>query len=208
MSVVQALKLTEAEYLAHERKAEFRSEFYRGEMFAMAGATREHNLIAGNCFGVVWRQLNQRRCEVYQSDMRVRISPTGLYTYPNVVVACGELQFLDDEVDVLLNPTLLIEVLSESTAAYDLGVKAKHYRQLESLQEFLLIDSQVAALEHFVRETADSWRVTDVQGTSAVLDLKSIGCQLPVAEAYAKVQLHPDAKSLLRPLPRPEPRRS
>ena len=199
MSTVPKLQLTEAEYLARERKADFRSEFYRGEMFAMAGATREHNLIAGNCFGVLWQQLAKRGCEVYQNDMKVRISATGLYTYPDVVVACGKPSFADQQHDVLLNPTLVIEVLSESTANYDCGVKATHYRRLESLQEFVLIDSHVATAEHYVRHDAQSWRITGVDGMAAVLRLNSIGCELPLAEAYAKVQLNADARALLRP---------
>jgi Uma2 family endonuclease len=207
MSTVPAKLLTEAEYLALERKAEFRSEFYRGETFAMAGATREHNLINGNCFGVIWQQLAKRGCEVYQNDMKVRISATGLFTYPDVVVACGNLVFADDQRDVLLNPSLLIEVLSESTAAYDCGVKARHYRQLESLQEFLLIDSRVATLEHYVREDADTWRITGVDGLRAVVRLKSIDCELPLADAYAKVQLHTDAKPLLQASLRSDPER-
>jgi Uma2 family endonuclease len=207
MSTVPYKLLTEAEYLARERKAEFRSEFYRGEMFAMAGASREHNLIASNVSRALGNQLATRRCEVYQTDMRVRITPTGLYTYPDVVVGCGDLQFIDKEGDVLLNPTVLVEVLSESTAAYDCGAKAAHYRRLESLQEFLLIDSHVATAEHYVRENAESWRVTGVDGLETVLTLKSIGCQLPLAETYAKVQLHPDAKPLLRPPFKPEPGR-
>ena len=126
MSTVPAHLLTEAEYLARERRAELRSEFYRGEMFAMAGATREHNLIASNINRVLGNQLAAGPCETYQSDMRVRISETGLYTYPDVVVACGDLVFLDDQGDVLLNPTLVVEVLSDSTAAYDCGTKARH----------------------------------------------------------------------------------
>jgi Uma2 family endonuclease len=200
MSTVPARLLTEAEYLARERKADFRSEFYRGEMFAMAGATREHNLITGNCFGVLWQQLGKRGCEVYQSDMKVRIAATGLFTYPDVVVACGQLQFADDQRDVLLNPTVIIEVLSESTAAYDCGPKASHYRRLESLQEFVLLDQNSPYAEHYVREDARSWRITPVENLEAVIRLASIDCQLALAEAYAKVQFRPDAKPLLRPI--------
>ncbi len=207
MSTVPLPLLTEAEYLARERKADFRSEFYRGEMFAMAGATREHNLIAANINRALGNQLAQRPCEVYQSDMKVRISATGLFTYPDVVVACGSPVFADDKRDVLLNPTVLVEVLSESTAAYDCGPKALHYRHLESLREFLLIDSHVAAAEHYVREDAESWRVRGVEGLEAVLNLSCIDCQLPLAEAYAKVQLSADAKSLLRPIFQPPTRR-
>ena len=192
--------LTEAEYLARERKADFRSEFYRGEMFAMAGASREHNLIAANVNRVFGNQLASRPCEVYQSDMKVRISASGLFTYPDVVVACGELQFADDQRDVLLNPTVVVEVLSESTAAYDCGRKAAHYRLLESLQEFLLLDQNSPYAEHYVREDAQSWRITRIEGLDAVIKLASIDCQLTLADAYAKVQFQPDGTPLLRPI--------
>src|SRR5437868_13849004 len=135
MSSVPTRLVSEQEYLASERKAEFKSEFYRGEIFAMAGATREHNLIAANVSRAIGNQLADQPCEVYQSDMKVRVAATGLYTYPDVVVGCGELRFADDKKDVLLNPVFVAEILSASTAAYDCGPKAAHYRILDSLQE-------------------------------------------------------------------------
>jgi Uma2 family endonuclease len=200
MSTVPSRLLTEQEYLACERKAEFKSEFYRGEMFAMAGATREHNLIASNVNRSLGNQLAQRPCEVYQSDMKVRVGATGLHTYPDVVVGCGELQFADDERDVLLNPVFLVEILSQSTAAYDCGPKAAHYRLLDSLQEFLLIDQNVPFVEHYIREDAETWRVTRHQGLEATVEQPSIACRLPLAEAYAKVQFVATARSMLRPI--------
>ena len=200
MSTVPVKLLTEQEYLARERQAAFKSEFYRGEMFAMAGASREHNLIAGNLFFQLRSQLDQRPCEVYQSDMKVRIGPTGLNAYPDVVVGCGELQFADDEKDVLLNPIFLVEVLSESTATYDCGPKAAHYRLLDSLREFLLIDQNVAFVEHYVREDDQTWRVTRYEGLSAELELPSLGCRLRLADAYAKVKLAEGARPMLRPI--------
>jgi Uma2 family endonuclease len=200
MSTVPVRLLSEAEYLVRERKADFRSEFYRGEMFAMAGASREHNLISGNVNRALGNQLASRRCEVYQSDMKVRITPTGLFTYPDVVVACGQLLFADDQRDVLLNPTVVIEVLSDSTAAYDCGPKAAHYRRLDSLREFVLLDQNSSYAEHYVRADAQSWRITLVEGLDAVVRLASIDCQLTLAEAYAKVEFRVDAKPLLRPI--------
>jgi Uma2 family endonuclease len=123
MSTAPSRRLTEAEYLAIERQAETKSEFYNGEMFAMAGAKRNHNLIVTNLVRELSQKLRRKPCEVYPSDMRLKVGKTGLYTYPDVVVLCGEPRFLDDEVDTLLNPTLLIEVLSESTASYVRGVQ-------------------------------------------------------------------------------------
>ncbi len=200
MSTVPNRLLSEREYLSRERKADVRSEFYRGEVFAMAGASREHNLIAANISRSLGNQLADRPCEVYQSDMKVRVSETGLHTYPDVVVGCGELQFADDVKDVLLSPILLAEVLSESTAAYDCGPKAAHYRLLDSLQEFLLIDQNFPFAEHYLRDDADTWRVTRHEGLTAVIELRSIGCKLALADAYAKVQFVADARPLLRPI--------
>src|SRR4051794_10859027 len=112
-------RYTPEQYLALERKATFKSEYYNGSIYAMAGASRAHNLVAGNLFREVGSQLKDCPCEVYMSEMRVRVGPTGLYTYPDIVAVCGEPQFQDGELDTLLNPTLIVEVLSSSTEAYD-----------------------------------------------------------------------------------------
>jgi Uma2 family endonuclease len=200
MSTAPNQFLSEQEYLARERRASFRSEFYRGETFPMAGASREHNLISSNVNRSLGNQLANRPCEVYQSDMKVRVGATGLCTYPDVVVGCGELNFADDEKDVLLNPTFLVEVLSASTAAYDCGPKAAHYRLLDSLQEFILIDQNVTFAEHYIRDDAETWRVTRHEAPEAVIELRSIGCRLSMAEVYAKVNLIADARPLLRPI--------
>ena len=126
---------TPDEYLALERKAEYKSEYFGGEIFAMTGASRKHNLVAGNIFAALHLQLKKRPCEIYPSDMRVKVSPTGLYTYPDVAVVCGEPMFDDEQKDTLLNPTVLVEVLSKSTASYDRGEKFEHYRKIKSLAE-------------------------------------------------------------------------
>ena len=122
-------RLSPQEYLAIERKSETRNEYYNGEMFAMAGASREHNLISVNLLRDIGNQLEDRPCEAYPSDMRVSIEATGLYTYPDVSVVCGEPRFEDREVDTLLNPTVIIEILSPTTEAYDRGFKFRQYRQ-------------------------------------------------------------------------------
>ncbi len=200
MSSVPTRLLSEQEYLARERTAEFKSEFYRGEIFAMAGATREHNLIAANVSRALGNQLANRPCEVYQSDMKVRVAATGLYTYPDVVVGCGELQFVDSAKDALLNPIVLIEILSSSTAAYDCGTKAAHYRLLDSLKEFLLIDQNVPFAEHYIRDDGETWRVVRHEGIDTTIDLKSIGCRLVLADVYQKVQFATGARPLLWPI--------
>jgi Uma2 family endonuclease len=205
MSSVPRRLLSEQEYLARERAAAYRSEFYRGETFAMAGASREHNLIAANIARSFGNQLAIGPCEVYQSDMKVRIDPTGLYTYPDVVVACGELQFADDERDVLLNPTVLIEVLSESTAEYDCGTKATLYRLRESLREFLLIEQDEALADHYIRVDAQTWQITRVSGLDASIEFASIRCTLTLADAFAKVRFPAKPRRLLRVTGEEEP---
>ena len=137
MSTVPKSVMSEAEYLAFERQSRDKHEFYLGETFAMAGASRRHNLITLNIGGELRDRLKDRRCEAYVGDMRVRVKPNGLYTYPDVVVVCGDPEFLDSDVDTLLNPTLLIEVLSDSTEKNDRGTKFKQYRQIPSLREYI-----------------------------------------------------------------------
>ena len=127
-------RLSEAEYLAIERAAVFRSEFYDGEMFAMAGGSPTHSLIAGNLIRALGNRLQGGGCLTFNSDLRVKIEDSGLYTYPDVSVVCGELRFADAEEDTLVNPTLLAEVLSDTTEAYDRGEKFGHYRRIASLQ--------------------------------------------------------------------------
>lgn len=129
-----------AEYLLQERAAPTKSEYFQGEVIAMEGANRAHNLIVANMLGEVGNQLKDRSCEVYPSDMRVKVEPTGLYTYPDVTIVSEEPVFEDSEWETLLNPTVLIEVLSDSTEAYDRGAKSAQYRRLPSLNQRIRID--------------------------------------------------------------------
>jgi len=181
--------LTPEEYLAIERRAETRSEYFNGEMFLMTGASRKHNIVAGNIFRKLGNQLEGKPCEGYISDMRVRIPATGLYTYPDVVIVCGEPKFEDAELDTLLNPTLIVEVLSKSTASYDRGDKFKHYRSIPSLAEYLLVAQDEYKFEHYVKQADDRWILTDIRGLEAQVELTSISCVLPLREAYDKVDL-------------------
>jgi Uma2 family endonuclease len=177
------------DYLALERQAERKSEYLDGEIFAMAGTSRKHGLVAGNVFAALHAQLRDRECEAFTADMRVRIPATDLFTYPDIVVVCGEPRFDDEELDILLNPTLIVEVLSPTTADYDRGTKFAHYRTLPSLREYLLLAQDRVHAEHWLRQEAGSWLFTETDDASATLGLPSIGCRLPLAEAYAKVGL-------------------
>ena len=179
--------LTEEEYLLIERRAELKSEYFRGEMFQMAGAKRAHNLIAINLSASIHAHLRDKPCEVYQGDMRVKIS-SDFYTYPDVVTVCGEPKFLDGELDTLLNPLLLVEVLSKSTQGYDESFKAPEYRRLSSLRELVLVNQEMPYLEIYHRDRGTPWKMSTLTGLDATLSLKSIGCKIPFAEVYAKIK--------------------
>ena len=186
-SAATKIRFTPQEYLALERKSETRNEYYNGEIFAMAGASREHNLTVANLLRDIGNQLEDRPCESYPSDMRVYIEATGLYTYPDVSVVCGEPRFQDREVDTLLNPTVIVEVLSPSTEAYDRGNKFRHYRRIGSLREFVLISQDRMMVERYTRQGND-WVLSDMTDPDQVLKLESIGCQIPLDRIYAKIK--------------------
>lgn len=188
MSTQPKRYITPDDYLKAERAAEFKSEYFAGEVFAMTGATRRHNLVVGNLAGNLSQQLKACTCEVYASRMRVKVSATGLYTYPDVVVVCGEPLFEDGHQDTLLNPTLLIEAFSKSTENYDRGKKFGHYRRVESLQEYLLIAQDQPQVEHYLRRENNQWLLSEAAGLDAVLRLPSIECTLSLAEVYEKVR--------------------
>jgi Uma2 family endonuclease len=187
MSTQLKIYLTPQEYLAAERATEIKSEYFNGEMFAMSGASRKHNLIVTNIVVGLGQQTKGRPCEVYSSDMRVKVSATGLYTYPDVVVVCGEPKFEDAHVDTLLNPTLLVEVLSASTAAYDRGQKFAHYRGIESLSEYVLVSQDECRVEHFVKQSDRQWLQTIVLSLDAEVNLPGTQGVLRLREIYDRV---------------------
>jgi Uma2 family endonuclease len=189
MSSQAQKRYTPEEYLALERQAQCKSEYYAGDIFALAGASRWHNLIVANVVGELRSQLKGRPCTTYPSDMRVKISPTGLYTYPDVIVVCGAAQFEDNQQDTLLNPTLIVEVLSESTEAYDRGGKFAHYRKLASLMEYVLIAQTKPHIEHYVRQPDNRWLLSEADTPHDTIHLPSIDCHLALAEVYDKVDI-------------------
>ena len=186
MSAAPKAYVTPEQYLAMERQAEFKSEYFAGEIYAMAGGSKEHNRISGDVFGLLWTQLRDRPCAVYNSDMKIRVAGDH-YAYPDVVVVCGEEEYEDEETDVLLNPTLIVEVLSPTTEAWDRGGKSEQYRQRESLREYVLVAQDRPHVERFARQVSGQWLLTEGNGLEAVLSLPSIGCGLALAEVYRKV---------------------
>ena len=178
------------EYLRLERQAEYKSEYLNGEIFAMSGASREHNLIAGNIVAELNQQLRAKPCEVYPSDMRLKVTATGLYTYSDFMVVCGEPKFEDKYVDTLLNPTLIVEVLSQSTERYDRIAKTSYYRTLDSLAEHLLVAQDEVRLEQYVKQTNGQWLQFEYTSLDSVADLQSISCSLALSDVYDKVSLN------------------
>jgi Uma2 family endonuclease len=189
-TVPKKKRYTPQEYLDRERRSEFKHEYHAGEVFAMAGATEPHVLITTNVVFHLSAQLRQRPCRVYSGDMRVKVSATGLYTYPDAAVVCGEPRFEDERRDTLLNPEVVVEVLSESTEAYDRGKKFEHYRSVPSFREYVLIAQDRHRVERYTRQPDGRWLLSDeADGLDAVVELSSIGCELRLSEVYHLVNL-------------------
>lgn len=182
-------KITPEEYLASERKAEIKSEFFDGETFALAGESREHNQIASNIVRVLGNQLLEKPCSVYSSDMKVKMEEIQKYTYPDVVVSCDPEAFEDENNDVLLNPLVIFEILSDSTEACDRGEKFAHYQLLDSLAEYILVSQYSCRVEKFHRRDDNAWIYSACQEMEDIVKLVSVSCELPVSEIYRKVNL-------------------
>ena len=189
MSLQPKPRLTLEDYLALERSADFKSEYFNGEIFAMTGASESHNTIVVNVSSEIRQQLKKRPCKVYANDMRVKVDPTGLFTYPDIAVTCGKAQFDDTHLDTLLNPVLIVEVLSDSTEAYDRGRKFEHYRKLDSLVEYVLIAQNRPHIESYRRQADQQWLLREYSELDGTLRLLSIDCDLALAEVYDKVEL-------------------
>lgn len=187
MSTTTKTFVTPEEYLALERVSERKSEYRAGEVFDMSGATERHNLVAGNAFASLHTQLRKRPCKAYPGDLRIKIGTVGLYTYPDVSVLCGEAIFDDNQKDTLTNPTVIIEVLSPSTEAYDRGEKFEQYRKLESLAEYVLVSQDKRHIEVFTRQPDGRWLLTET--SRGVVRLRSIKCRLSLDDVYDKVEL-------------------
>lgn len=179
------------EYLRRERLAEYKSEYLDGEIFAMTGASRQHNRITINISSSLNLQLKGRPCETYAVDMRVKVRTSGLYTYPDVAVACGEPQFEDSEFDTLLNSTLLVEVLSPSTERYDRIAKTSYYRTIDSLAEHLLVAQDEIRLEQYVKGPNGQWLLSEYRDLDGVVELVSIGCELQLSDVYDRITFEP-----------------
>ena len=176
-------------YLEIERAGPHKHEYYRGEIFALAGSSEAHNLILANILTALNVQLRKRPCRVYPSDMRLKIPQTGLYTYPDISVVCGTPQFDDSRRDTLLNPVMIIEILSPSTERYDRGKKFQNYRTVATLQEYVLVSQDDYHIEHYTKQNDEDWLLRSFDGINATLQLKAIDCTLSLENVYDKVDI-------------------
>lgn len=198
MSTRPELHLTPEEYLRIERGAEWKSEYIDGDMFAMSGASFEHVVIVANLTGELRNNLREGPCVVAPVDLRVATDRRRHYTYPDVVVVCGPPQFVDDQLDTLTNPKVIVEVLSDSTENYDRGEKFERYRAVPTLSEYLLVSQDRVHIELYTRQPGGEWLLREWSDPAAEIELVSLGCRLKVGEVYAKVTLaerQPDAST-------------
>lgn len=192
MSTAPNRKMTSAEYLEADRNSDKRNIFFGGEMFAMTGARRPHILIVGNIHAELHSQLKDRSCEVYMADMRVKNNRTGSYFYPDISVTCESPKFEDGVFDTLVNPQVIIEVLSESTETFDRGQKFDDYQLLESVKDYVLISQQRMQVERFTRQTESTWEYWSAKQPDDVLNLAAIDCQIELADIYNRIDFNSD----------------
>lgn len=188
MSALPKRRFTQEEYLALELQAEYKSQYVAGEIFAMAGAQPEHVALVTGIAAMLYQRFRGRPCQVYSADLRVRVKPGELWTYPDVAALCGEPRF-DRSADPasLLNAQVIFEVLSPSTEAFDRGDKFARYRRLESLSDYVLVSSVRMRVEHFVRQPGDHWLLTEYNQPHHALPLAGVECELPLSEIYERV---------------------
>ncbi|MEO8025244.1 MAG: Uma2 family endonuclease [Bryobacteraceae bacterium] len=184
-------KLTEEQYLAIERAAETKSEFVNGTMFSMSGASLRHALIGANLLGELHARLRGGGCRVITADLRVHVPATGLYTYPDATIVCGPPLLRDAHQDTLQNPSVIFEVLSPSTEGYDRGAKFQHYRTITTLTDYVLVDQSKMRVEHFSRQTGETWTLHDTMRPEDELRIDSINVSLPLALIYEGIAFDP-----------------
>ncbi len=178
---------TPEEYLALEEKADYKSEYFNGEIFAMAGGSYNHNVIAGNINAALNQYAESKPCVAFISDMRVLVKANGLYTYPDAILVCGQVEFAEGRNDTLTNPLIIVEVLSKSTRDYDRGFKFESYRLIETLQDYLLIDQERVHVEYFHKLEDGRWVLIETNLPEAELTLQAINFTLPISHIYHKV---------------------
>ena len=187
MSAIPQMQYSYDEYLTRERTSQTKSEFYAGKIFAMSGGTPTHNTISGNTFSTSRNRLRGTPCRPFNSDQRIHIQPCGLATYPDVSIVCGELELDTQDVDAIVNPRVIFEVLSKSTESYDRGKKFDFYRQLDSLCEYVLISQEEAQVECFTRQSNGDWLLSIHKGLGSTLTLSTVAIEIPLTDIYEDV---------------------
>lgn len=187
MATQPLARVSEEEYLRLERAAEYKSEYVGGEIFAMAGGSSQHSELAANWIGEFKNKLRGRNCRVFMSDLRIRTSASGSYVYPDISVLCGKPDIHGPAGDVLINPTVVVEILSSLTADYDRGKKFEVYREIASLQDYILTHTDSPWVEHFHRQPDASWIFREYRGLDSAVPIPSINCTVPLADLYAGV---------------------
>ncbi len=176
--------VSQQEYLETERDALEKHEYYLGEIFAMSGASGRHNRIFTNLFIDIGIKLKEKGCLPYGSDLRIHIPKNTLYTYPDISIICGEMEFTDDKFDTATNPSVIIELLSNSTRNYDKGEKFTLYRDIDSLQEYLLIDTEKIYVEKHIRNADNSWQLTDYKSIENSFIIETIKLSFLLKDIY------------------------
>ena len=189
MSKLERPNFTAAEYLSMERASSEKHEFAFGEIFAMTGASVTHGRIVTNLVRVLGNKLLERPCDVFTSDLRLCVDPKNRYTYPDIIVICGKPQFLDNQFDTLLNPDLIVEVLSDSTRNYDRGEKFQQYRSIPSFREYLVVEQAKIHVERYSKQPDGTWSLWETDLLDGVVQLSSIGVAIQVSDIYRRTDL-------------------
>jgi len=197
MSKQQKARFTAAEYLSMDRASSKKHEFAFGEIYGMGGASARHVEIVGNIVRELGNQLRHRPCRIYSTDLRLCVDAEHRYTYPDVAVVCGQPRFLDDELDTLLNPDLIVEVLSESTRNYDRGDKFQQYRGIPSFREYLLVDQTKAHVERYAKQNDGTWSLWETDLLNEAVQLESISVTLTLSEIYLKIDFQTTSDSVV-----------
>jgi Uma2 family endonuclease len=196
--------ISEEEYLVFERRSVTKHEYYNGRVYAMTGAKEAHNLIAGNILASLHGQLRRKPCRVYPSDMRVKVIKTGLNTYPDIVVVCGQPEFTDEITDTITNPVVIIEILSPSTERYDRGLKFQNYRTIDTLRDYLLVAQDHSHIEHFSRQDNGLWVFQEAIEVTSSIQIQSIESSLHLQDVYEKMDFEQSTPDFTREIPSEE----
>jgi len=175
---------SQEEYLQWEKDTDSKHEFFRGEIFAMSGASRRHNKLFSNLFIEIGVRLKGKPCQPYGSDMRIHIPQNTLYTYPDISIICGEPIMSETDQDSIIEPKVIIEILSRSTKNYDRGDKFKLYRDIPSLKEYLLVDSDSISIEAFRINDKGNWELEEIKSAGGLLNIPSVGVEIPLTDIY------------------------